>query len=1169
MKILRFNLSAFGHFTGLELDMSHESEGMHFIFGLNEAGKSTALRGLRALFFGIERNSPDGFLHGNEKLRLGGLIRHSDGTTLEFSRRKGTKNTFLDRDGKAADEAELDRYIGAVDSDLFTRLFGINHECLVAGGQEILKGGGDVGQILFGAGMGGMNLREMLAALDEEASDLFKAQGQKQIINQACKEYDRLKKETAVLSRPAREYEQQANALATATEKNQLVNEELKGLRGELSRLERISRALPLLSLRRALLAELEGFQGAVILPQDFPENRAKAVSALESGRTLKKRGHEALAKLDAQIRELKIPEELLANSEMILELHQRLGMHRKAAVDLSRLEAEIRALDIDTKRLLEELRPGIPLEEARTLNIGRIRRTNIQELGNQRQALFERVVGTERSFAKTNRELRDAEAELAGLGDVGDAVNLRSAMRLAQKDGDLESKLAALRTALRRSEANADRDLKTLGLWPGDLAGLETMPIPSSETINRVEKEWLEAEQREKELSQRLEDTAREMADCERAIEALRLKGTVPSETELHEARAEREKGWQFIRDVWLEGLDRANETRKYAGESALETKYEACVQHADDLADRLRREAASVEKMAQLTAAHGQNTTSSQKLREEVCAARAAGEALRNQWTELWAEIAPLPPREMRVWVQKQVRLVEQASALRDQGETSRELEKAIVSHSEAISKALESFEENPKEQSLTAWIERADRTAERIDEAGQKRRLLQKQIVGLTRARDSAASEKTEAKAKLTDWQDCWQRAVQEVGLSESASPLEVNEFIAGCNDLIGKLDEADKLRLRIKGIKSDAALFEADAVALLKKLEPSRDPSGGEEIVTELHANLAKAKEAATKLAGHKKQRAAAEIETREAKDAVVHVEGRLEKMCRQAGCQQPEELEAIERRSRDALEKQRKLEQINERLLAESAGKSMEEFLAEIEDLNGDMVNAQIVEKQTLIVSREAERSEAEREVGSMQTLLRAMDGASRAAEMAEEAQAELAKIEEESERYIRLKIAAAIVRREVERYRSENANPLLQRAGQLFRELTLGSFSNIDTDFDESDKPVLVGVRPSGSKVNVQRMSEGARDQLFLALQLASVEKFIATSEPIPFIVDDILVAFDQEREAAVLKVLGELSKKTQVIVFTHHWHLIDLARQTLNDAVHVHDLGMNLATRL
>ena len=50
----------------------------------------------------------------------------------------------------------------------------------------------------------------------------------------------------------------------------------------------------------------------------------------------------------------------------------------------------------------------------------------------------------------------------------------------------------------------------------------------------------------------------------------------------------------------------------------------------------------------------------------------------------------------------------------------------------------------------------------------------------------------------------------------------------------------------------------------------------------------------------------------------------------------------------------------------------------------------------------------------------------------------------------------------------------------------------------------------------------------------------------------IPFIVDDILIQFDDERSAAALKVLAELSERTQVIMFTHHQHLVEVARDAL-----------------
>jgi uncharacterized protein YhaN len=47
-----------------------------------------------------------------------------------------------------------------------------------------------------------------------------------------------------------------------------------------------------------------------------------------------------------------------------------------------------------------------------------------------------------------------------------------------------------------------------------------------------------------------------------------------------------------------------------------------------------------------------------------------------------------------------------------------------------------------------------------------------------------------------------------------------------------------------------------------------------------------------------------------------------------------------------------------------------------------------------------------------------------------------------------------------------------------------------------------------------------------------------------------PFIVDDILVTFDDARATAALELLAELSSKTQVIFFTHHHRLVELAEK-------------------
>jgi uncharacterized protein YhaN len=186
-----------------------------------------------------------------------------------------------------------------------------------------------------------------------------------------------------------------------------------------------------------------------------------------------------------------------------------------------------------------------------------------------------------------------------------------------------------------------------------------------------------------------------------------------------------------------------------------------------------------------------------------------------------------------------------------------------------------------------------------------------------------------------------------------------------------------------------------------------------------------------------------------------------------------------------------------------------------------------------------------------------------MDGNAKAAEAAEEGARLLAKIQRLAERYIQLKVAGYVLKSEIERFRSENQTPVLAITSRYFSELTLGSFAGLLADENDQGEPVLVGTRPSGARVLVERMSSGTRDQLYLALRLASLEwRLAGHHEPMPFILDDILVNADDARSKAALKILGELAAKTQVILFTHHRRIVDEARQLATaSGLQVHEL--------
>ena len=87
-------------------------------------------------------------------------------------------------------------------------------------------------------------------------------------------------------------------------------------------------------------------------------------------------------------------------------------------------------------------------------------------------------------------------------------------------------------------------------------------------------------------------------------------------------------------------------------------------------------------------------------------------------------------------------------------------------------------------------------------------------------------------------------------------------------------------------------------------------------------------------------------------------------------------------------------------------------------------------------------------------------------------------------------------------------------------------------------------------------------MSDGTADQLYLALRLAALDLQRGSHLHMPLVLDDVLITSDDERAANVLRALAQFAEAGQVMIFTHHRHLIDVARATLGDqALAVHTL--------
>ena len=74
MRLLELELTAYGGFTGTRLELARR-DALHVVYGPNEAGKSTTLRAVHALLYGIDSRTSDAYRHGYADLRIGARVQ--------------------------------------------------------------------------------------------------------------------------------------------------------------------------------------------------------------------------------------------------------------------------------------------------------------------------------------------------------------------------------------------------------------------------------------------------------------------------------------------------------------------------------------------------------------------------------------------------------------------------------------------------------------------------------------------------------------------------------------------------------------------------------------------------------------------------------------------------------------------------------------------------------------------------------------------------------------------------------------------------------------------------------------------------------------------------------------------------------------------------------------
>lgn len=1165
MKIETLELTAFGPFTDTVLDFSSDRPGLHVVYGPNEAGKSSSLRALQALLFGFPHSTGDNFLHAYNQLLVGGTLRLENGHSLTFRRRKKARNDLFDsRDNQLGPEA-LQPFVQGLNADLFASMYGINHEALVRGGQGILDQHGEVGQILFAAGTGVASLKAIQDDLEAQAGALFRPRASTAGINQSLARYGELNRAVRQASLNGRDWEEQRRALDQAEAELAALRQRQAGALHEISRLERLQRALPMLGRRRQLRAHLADLGEVVLLPEDFARRRQAWEEETRELRTrldsLQGRQHQVLSRRDRG----QAGGDILEYAASIERLHQGLGEYRKSVTD--RVEREGQRIEAKTEagRLLRLIRPDLPLEQARSLEVLVARKKKVLSLGKQRDVLLEALRRSELHFQEQERLLGAARQALDQAGGRADTTPLRQALEPARKFGDLDAELERLQSEGSGLQAACEAALHGLGVWAGPLEELGRLRLPLPATVDRCDRDLAVLDEEARAVRAEEQRLVAEIDGLTRQLREIEHGGAVPSEAELEASRELRDQGWQRIRRRYIDD----GPTPADAGPAPdldLAAAYEQSVAVADGTADRMYREADRVRRQAALRAALEVAQAALERVLASAQKLQDKRQTWQAEWLELWSAVGltPLAPREMRAWMAELDKLRARTAELdrlralwRERLQLRQNLRLALLA---CLPEA-----ERPAAETLAPVLTQVQLRIEAIQAANSRRESCEVKVRDLTVARDNAAAARRLAENALTAWQAEWSAVLREVDLPQSMTPVEVEDALDTAVLCLQRLEDERVLRVRRDGMDRDCRKFENDVRDLSGRIAPQgapgEEPETAEQTVIRLKGLVTQAvrNQAVLDQLTRELDEVNQELAELRARRSACDEEEQM--LYRLAGCDSRETLLMAEERCAAWRALHSQLETVENDLAALADGKSLDGLEEEAGSVDPDALPAMVTALRAEIAEDiEPALIRVGEDIGRRKSELSRMSGGAEAASLREDLESEVTALTRLSGRYLRLKLAEALLRQEIERYREKHQDPLLVRASEHFQTLTLGGFDCLRVELDDKNQPILVGLRHTGQRVYVEGMSAGTRDQLYLSLRLATLELRLAGAEPLPFVVDDILINFDEQRALATLKTLAGLADRMQIVLFTHQRQVADMAA-ALGDVVFVHAL--------
>jgi uncharacterized protein YhaN len=1151
MRLRRLLIEQYGCFEHADLHFATEPGRITLVVAPNGAGKSVLRQAFHDLLFDIPLQSPMQFRFGYPRMALRAEAIAADGTPFDFGwvRQGKPQRTTTDPARYAALRKEST-------PRQLEQLFALDTGRLRKGGTDLKGGETLAGALLSGTGelAPAKAVRAELAARREANWGRGKS---KPPLNAALAALVRTRGNAhSAVQRPAHR-EQQERELEAHRATHAAAKRDHQDALVATRRLNRIALTRPHLEALSIAEAWLDAHPDAPALPSGLDQRLADAREGMAQAQTDRAAKQEAVDAAEQQAVAIERDTAVAEHAVALGHLPGMLGEAEKTAKDIVARRTERAATLAQIGTALRDIGASVPVGQAGSLipsvAVTAAARAAITEHAGRRKAW--ELAGVRAREAQ--RALTDAEGELATATPAPDGLS--ALLREVRSDRNPVQHAIAVADAMSAAQAQLRAALAQAPGWAAGAAALRGLAPPSEATFERLDAARTAAVALERDRAALQDRLATDLNAMRRSLATMHEQ-PLPDAAAISAARAARDRGWRLIqRRVFPPGQPDVGAERAYSGDEQLPLVFERHVRAADDLADRRIAELDRVTEAERLA----RHVADLEVQWGAACQAAAVAAAVAARAGEAWAAVClplGLGPdatiADLRGLLAARLRVIEAMQAV----EVAEGAASAVAEAHSAWVARLAMMLEVPV-QPLPALLALGDARLDAALQAERASTLQQARLDAARREQQAAEDALDAAKADLSTWEIGWAATLAQLGRPAAERP----DATAAVLERLAILDQLDQkataLAERIADMQADLDGFGAAVCGLAEALREAVQPDP----VMAARALIAR-RDGAAKLdsgwdqaqlsLGQRRTVLAAAGErlcrAQHAIDAVIAAAGAgtvTEADARIAAAREHARYAAMRDAALSGL-REHGDGRVHDKLWADAEAVPAEEMAGERDAAEAAVTNAGTraeaaavqLDKLRIVFDEDANRTAA--------------------IETRAEYEAAATLYARRLEEQLVLQVASSMLARAMAAVEHDAGGSGLKRISDAFAAVTDGAYG-VTTAEDSPDGAVLYAVEhrfPQEHK-ELQQLSEGTRDQLYLALRLVALRDHCAVAPPLPFIADDILQTFDDDRATAALRALVELSADLQVIVLTHHQHVARLAEGLAPGCVNIQRL--------